>query len=239
MDSRDISRPIANTSACSRQSPICRFCSGVLWCRKADAVAVGRGLFARRLPVPDGPFQSVLYVISAMWLTAASAALRKNCEMGQDWRRGVTVTVISPMLAAVCSYCRASNCCGMRIAPNWHRRIGDRNGEFAHAGNFHRSQCCWHFRSAVSRRALDISQSYFYAGILLVRRSRLTGLADRRRRRLSAFLIVPVRRTLGPISPFYWAMVRCRDFPACGRPTTPCSSRRWGWRFWPGPALTR
>jgi hypothetical protein len=165
-----------------------------------------------------GHFQSVLYVISAMWLTA----LWRTTEEPAKWMKlagvALLVTVLSPMLAAV------------QLLPSFQLLRHAYRAELA-SKNLTIGMANWHTLATFLvpnaagtldpeyRGAGDISQSYFYAGILLIPLA-LAGLTDRRVRRLAAFLILPVLAyVVGPISPFYWAVVRLPGFSSVRAPS--------------------
>jgi hypothetical protein len=66
---------------------------------------------------------------------------------------------------------------------------------------------------------IDISESYYYAGILLIPLAVL-GLRDRRVRRIAAFLIVPaLLYGLGPVTGIFWLIVRLPGFSSVRAPS--------------------
>ncbi len=165
-----------------------------------------------------GHFQSVLYVICAMWL----AAVWRITEEPVKWMRIVAiallVTVVSPMLAAV------------QLLPSFQLLTHAYRAELSSKNRTEgmanpRTLATFMVPNAAGtldpqyHGALDISQSYFYAGVLLIPLA-LAGLTDRRVRRLAAFLILPVLAyVVGPVSPFYWAMVRLPGFSSVRSPS--------------------
>ena len=165
-----------------------------------------------------GHFQSVFYVISAMWLTA----LWRTTQEPAKWMRiagvALLVTVIAPMLAAV------------QLLPSFQLLRHAYRAELA-SKNLTQGMVDRHTLATLIvpnaagtldpeyHGTLDISQSYFYAGVLLIPLA-LAGLTDRRVRRLAAFLILPVLAyVLGPVSPFYWAIVRLPGFSSVRAPS--------------------
>jgi hypothetical protein len=165
-----------------------------------------------------GHFQSVLYVICAMWLTALWRITQEPAKWMGIAGVALLVTVMSPMLAAV------------QLLPSFQLLRHAYRAELA-SKNLTIGMANWHtLATFVVPNAAgtldseyhgsgDISQSYFYAGILLVPLA-LTGWTDRRVRRLAAFLILPVLAyVVGPVSPFYWAMVRLPGFSSVRAPT--------------------
>jgi len=165
-----------------------------------------------------GHFQSVLYVICALWLTAVARTTQEPAKWLRIGGVALVVTAVSPMLAAV------------QLLPSFQLLRHAYRAELASrtltTGMANANTLATFIVPTAAgtfdpqyHGSLDISQSYFYAGILLVPLA-LVGLTDRHVRRLGAFLILPVLAyVLGPVSPVYWLVVRLPGFSSVRSPS--------------------